>query len=111
MPTSQGTRQRQGVQKEHPEGTAMTRTLTRDVGLSKNVTASMTFAASPTSQIQAANGTFAAFVVGDPILIQGTSLNNGYAEVAAIDAVNHAYLTIDYPPKAEGPITTTVRTR
>lgn len=102
-----GTRSRQGQRKEHPFGTSITRTLTRDVGMSKNVSASITFGS---GNLTAANGTFANFIAGDPILVEGSNLNNGEFEITAIDATNHAFLTVDPAPKAEGPITATVRT-
>lgn len=105
-----GTRTLQGQRREHPFGTGFTGTLTRDVGMSKNVTASITFVGGGTNQLQAANGTFANFVAGDPVLVEGTNLNNGEFITTAIDSVNHAFLTVDPPPKAEGPITATVRT-
>ena len=40
----------------------MTRSYTRDVGMSKLATASMTFGS---GEVSAANGTFASFVAGD----------------------------------------------
>lgn len=88
---------------------AETRFKTGDVGMNKNVTASITFN-NGANQIQAANGTFSAFAVGDPILIEGTNLNNGFETVTAIDTVNGAYLVTDSVPKQEGPINATIRT-
>lgn len=105
-----GTRTRQiGVTSRMPGGSD-TRTHTKDLGMMKFVTAAMTFVASPTGQIQAANGTFAPFALDDVLLIEGANLNNGLFVVLALDTVNHAFLTLDPPPKAEGPITLTVRT-
>jgi hypothetical protein len=49
-------------------------------------------------------------VAGDPILVEGTNLNNGERIITGIDTVNSAYLVIDPPPKNEGPVTATVRT-
>ena len=72
--------------------------------------ASITFV-SASGQTQAANGTFAnTFAVNDPMLIEGANLNNGFFTVLALDTVNSSYLTLDPPPKDEGPITVTMRT-
>ncbi len=109
MPSSIGTRQRQNFQKERVSQGNETRTHSADIGMTKNVTAAITFAAGA-AQLQAANGTFVNFAVGDPILVEGTNLNNGRHAVTAIDAVNSAYLTVDPPPKDEGPLNATVRT-
>ncbi len=58
-----------------------------------------------------ANGTFTGtFAVNDPVLVEGTNLNNGYFTATALDTVNAAFLMLDPPPKAEGPITATLRT-
>ena len=104
-----GTRALQGQRREHPQGGQMTRSLSGDVSMSKNVTASITFSAS-LAQLQAANGTFANFVSGDPVFVENTNLNNGEFIITAIDAVNQSYLTVDPPPKNEGPLSATVRT-
>jgi hypothetical protein len=48
--------------------------------------------------------------VQDVVLIEGCNINNGYFTVTGIDTVNSAYLVLDPPPAAEGPITATVRT-
>lgn len=104
-----GTRTLQGQRKEHPPGPSFTRSLTPDVGMSKYVSASLTFTAG-TGEISGANGTFAAFVAGDPILVEDTNLNNGEFIVTGIDTVNSAYLVVDPPPKNEGPLTALVRT-
>ncbi len=105
----QGTRTKQNFAQLHPTQQSVTESFTRDVGLSKNVTASVTFVNSSTKQLQAANGTFAAFALNDQILVEGTNLNNGIFLVTAIDGTNHAFLTVDNSPKNEGPITATVR--
>ncbi len=104
-----GTRQKTGLTFEHPPSQKLDRDYTQDLGLSKNVTASITFVASPTAQLQAANGTFAAFAAGDLILVENTGLNNGVFNVTGIDAVNHSFLTVDNPPQNEGPVTAQVR--
>lgn len=109
MATELGTRTRQTERQGHAPGTSQTKSFSRDVGMSKNVAASIAFVPG-TAQITAANGTFAAFAVGDPVLIQGTNLNNGYFAVTGIDAANSAYLTLDPAPKAEGPTPAIVRT-
>ena len=105
----QGTRTKQNVAYQHPPETSVTSSLTRDVGMSKNVTAAITFVNSATKQLQGANGTFNAFAVDDLILVEGTNQNNGIFTVTAIDGANHAFLTVDNPPKNEGPVNATVR--
>lgn len=105
-----GTRTKQGLTFSHPPEARFDRGYTRDVGLSKNVTASITFVNSSTKQLQAANGTFAPFAVDDLIFVEGTNLNNGMFTVTAIDGTNQAFLTVDQSPNNEGPITATVRT-
>lgn len=102
-----GTRTRQGFCQERPDQGSETRTHTRDGGMSKNVTTSATFGS---GKITGADGDFAAFRIGDPILVQGVQLNNGFFEVTGLDASDQAYLAVDPPPKAEGPISATVRT-
>lgn len=104
-----GTRKRQNyLSNEPPQGT-MAKTLTRDPGMSKSVTASMTFV-SASAQVQAANGTFAPFAVNDVLLFEGVRLNDGYHTVVGIDTANHSYLILSPPPANEGPIAATVRT-
>jgi hypothetical protein len=115
MPPSFGTRRQSNIRHSHPPGTKVTRSYTRDVGMTKLVTASITFS-SASSQLQAANGTFGAggstFAVGDPIeVLGGAVLNNGATfQITAVDTVNGAFLTVDPAPVNEGPITATVRT-
>jgi hypothetical protein len=50
------------------------------------------------------------FALNDPLLVQNVNLNNGEFTVTGLDAVNHAYLVVDPPPKTEGPIAAVVRT-
>jgi hypothetical protein len=107
MPKSIGTRSNQTVKNERMDQGQQSRFYSRDVGMSKNVAAAITFGG---GNLTAANGTFATFAVQDQVLVGGTNLNNGYSTVTAIDAANHAFLTVDPPPKAEGPIAATVRT-
>ncbi len=102
-----GTRSRANQLHNEPPGTSMTRGFSRDVGMSKLATASMTFGS---GEVSAANGTFPSFVVGDLVLVEGVNLNNGYFTVTAIDGTNHSFLTLSPAPKAEGPLTATVRT-
>jgi hypothetical protein len=104
---------RQGLQtsfNSHPSSRSNNVGLTRDVGMSKNVTASITFVNGGTNQLQAANGTFTPFAIGDQIRVDGANLNNGNYTVLAIDATNHAFLIVDNGLKNEGPISCTVRT-
>ncbi|HEV2187509.1 MAG TPA: hypothetical protein VGR70_09890 [Stellaceae bacterium] len=110
MPANFGTRTRQNFAKERVQQGSMTKTYTRDLGMTKNVTASLTFAVAGT--ITGANGTFNAppWTIGDDILVEGVNLNDGYFRIIGIDAVNGAFLTVDPPPKNEGPLNATVRT-
>jgi hypothetical protein len=109
MPEQFGTRTRQGFAKERIEQGSITLGYTRDNGMRKNVSASLTFATAGT--ITGANGTFTGtFAVGDDIMVESVNLNNGFFRVTGLDATNAAYLTVDPPPKAEGPIAATVRT-
>ena len=105
---SLGTRASNSTRNGYIDHGSETRSHTRDVGLSKNITASITFGS---GQISAANGTFSAFTLQDPLLIEGANLNNGFFTVTGVDTVNHSYLMLTPSPKSEGPITATVRTR
>lgn len=106
-----GTRTQQTFRKERVPQGHETRTMTRDVGMTKRVVASCTFVNGATKQIQAANGTFAnTFAVGDPILVEGANINNGFFTVTALDGVNNSFLGVDPGPQAEGPLTVTIRT-
>lgn len=104
-----GTRTRQGLQYERNESGSETRTHSRDVGMTKYVVASITFGSGAAT---GASGTFTppSFAVNDPLLVGGALLNNGFFTVTGLDAINAAYLTLDPPPKAEGPLTVTLRT-
>jgi len=103
-----GTRQKQNASQTHSPGKTASCSFSRDVGMTKRAVASMTFVSS-SGQVQAANGTFSAFQVGDPIIVYGTNLNNGEHQVAGIDTVNGAYLVLDWPCKDEGPVTAELR--
>jgi hypothetical protein len=109
MSDEMGTRIKATGQNAHQEGGSDTRSHTRDAGMSKRVQVSLTFTAA-TGRVTGANGTFANFVPQDPVLIQGTNLNNGAFEIVSTDAVNAAFLRLDPPPKDEGPIVCIVRT-
>jgi hypothetical protein len=89
------------------ESRRMTKGYTRDIGLSTNVTASLTFNAG-TGQVTASAGTFAAFKTEVPVLVENTQHNNGYFVVTATDT--STYLTLSPPPTTEGPVTATLRT-
>jgi hypothetical protein len=111
MPT-QGTRSfSRNHQRLHDDGRSINYSHSADPGLSNLLTASMTFVNSSTNQVQAANGTFPNFAVGDEIEVIGAVLNSGYFIVTAIDGTNQSFLTLLGGVKNEGPITATVRTR
>lgn len=110
MPEGLGTRTSVEIAKERIDQGHETRFHTRDKGMTKNVSASITFA-SGTGRATGANGTFTnTFAVNDPVLVGGANLNNGFFTVQALDGVNAAYLVLDPPPKDEGPLTVTMRT-
>ncbi len=109
MPPSIGTRSKQSFRQGHVEHLGETQGHQQDLGLTKRVSASVTFTAAD-NKASAANGTFAAFAAGDDLLIEGANLNNGLAHVNGIDATNQAYLVLDQAPKDEGPLTVTLRT-
>lgn len=110
MPGGLGTRTAATLAYEKIDQGHETRFHTRDKGMKKNVTASITFTAS-NGRATGANGTFTTtFAVNDPVMIQGANLNDSYFTVVALDAVNAAYLQLDPPPKDEGPLTVTLRT-
>lgn len=71
----------------------------RDVGLSKRLVASATFAG---SLISDAASDFSVFKVGDRITVSGTSggQNNGDRTVLEISSQS---ITVDFPVKTEGP--------
>jgi hypothetical protein len=110
MPINLGTRVQQGFRQGRLEQGSDTRSRNEDPGMLKRVVASITFVAA-SGQATAANGTFAnTFAVGDPLLVQGAALNNGFFNITALDTVNSSYLVLDPPPKNEGPITVILRT-
>lgn len=110
MPEGLGTRTSQNVAKERIDQGRETRFHTRDKAMSKNITASITFA-SATGRATGAGNTFLnTFAVNDPVLVGGSNLNNGFFTVTALDGGGNAFLVLDPPPKDEGPITVTMRT-
>ena len=112
MPASLGTRSKSGFKYERLAQGNDTRSYTRDLGMTKRVTASLTFA-SAGATLTGANGTFTGtFAVNDPMWVEnGAVLNQGaFFTITGLDAVNAAYLTLDPAPKDEGPLTITVRT-
>lgn len=109
MATELGTRRKSTGQQTHGSSRSLNTLPTRDPGAAKLATAALTFSAG-TGKVSAANGTFSAFVAGDPVLFGGTNLNGGEFLITASDAVNGAWLSLDPPPKSEGPVTATART-
>jgi hypothetical protein len=107
MPPNYGTRQRVNGQCERVAQGQPNSITTRDIGMTKRVTASITFGG---GQLTAANGTFSPFAVNDPIEVSGVGLDRGFYTVTAIDTVNASYLTVDPPPPAQAAVTCTVRT-
>lgn len=97
MPFEQGTRERKSFFYGRPETRFPNGKMTRDVGLSKRLTISATFAG---SLISDAASNFTVFKVNDQIEIWGSSSNNG---VRTILSISSASLTVDWPVKSEGP--------
>jgi hypothetical protein len=108
MARTMGTRVINGYQSGSYERGSFTRHVNSSPGMSKMVTDNLTFA--NTGTVTGSNGDFAAFVVRDPVLFQGTNLNNGLFEIVGIDVTNHAYLVISPAPQNEGPVSATART-
>ena len=105
-----GTRTLNTAQNARQDQESDTRSHTRDKGMRKQVVASVAFDAG-TGRVAGSNGTFTnTFAVGDPVLVQGVNLNNGFYEVTGLDAANAAYLVLNPPPKNEGPVTAILRT-
>lgn len=91
-----------------PSQGSETRFHQQDQGLAPLVTASLTFGS---GSVTGANGTFTPFGHFEQrtVLIEGTNLNNGEFLVTASNGPNFAFLALAPPPKAEGPVTATVR--
>jgi hypothetical protein len=98
-----------GVNTRLPPGEAPNNALTRDIGMTKLVTASVTFSAS-TGEVTAASGTFVSFSVRDAIVVLGSAGNDGFYTVLGIDTVAATYLLLSPAPKNGGPETVTIRT-
>ena len=109
MPASLGTRTKQSRQTTRADQGSMTRSLNSDPGMTKRLAGSLVYSGA-NARISAFNGAFGAWAPGDPVLSEGTSLNNGYFRVASIDPTNAAWLVVDPPPKDEGPVSAVVRT-
>lgn len=111
MPVNLGTRSKRGLKFERWEEGNDTRSHTLDRGMTKLVSASITFTAS-NGRATGANGTFptTGFIVNDPVLIAGANLNNGFFTITALDGANQAFLVLDPLPKNEGPLAVTLRT-
>ncbi|MGH7110754.1 MAG: hypothetical protein ACREFK_10025 [Stellaceae bacterium] len=108
MPINLGTRTKQTLHFKRIDQGSATRSRNQDLGMTKLVVAAITFGG---GNAAGANGTFAnTFALNDPVLIEGANLNNGFFTVTALDTINNAFLTLDPPPKAEGPIAVTLRT-
>lgn len=109
MPESIGTRTKSFPSNGRQDQGSDTRSHTRDVDMSKRYAGNLTFT-SADGRVTAANGAFSNFALNDPVLADGTNLNNGYFQVSGVDAVNGAYLVLTPPPKDEGPVAGVVRT-
>jgi hypothetical protein len=104
-----GTRTSSRQPNGRPNGTGLTRDFgQQDKGGLNQLVASLSFGG---GNITGANGTFSNFgAVGDRIQVDGTSLiNDGAVQVIAIDATNHAFLTVVPAPKTQGAVTATLR--
>lgn len=98
-----GTRQRTSNSAIQSDTRIPNGALEADVGISKRFFGSVTFAATGNS-LTAANGAFANFIVGDPIIVHGSNLNDGERQITAIDTVNSSYLVVAGATKTEGPV-------
>lgn len=108
MVTTLGTRTRPSRQKMYPDQGSRTLSRNTDKGMTKRVSASLTFTASD-GKATGASATFTGnFAVGDPLQISGTNRNNGFRAIIATDG--DTYLILDPPPKDEGPVTCVMRT-
>ena len=108
MPIAMGTRIRANNQQMFIDQGKRTQSRNTDKGMKKRVAASITFT-SANGRATAAGGTFTnTFVVGDPVQIAGTALNNSFHEIVATDG--STYLQLAPPPKDEGPIVCVLRT-
>lgn len=103
-----GTRTSSRQPNGNPSGRALTRDFAeQDKGSLNQLTASLSFGG---GNITGANGTFNTFgAVGDRFQVEGSVTNDGAFQVTAIDAANHAFLTVTPAPKAQGAVTVTLR--
>lgn len=98
-----GTRQRTSNSAIQADTRVPNGDLSADVGISKRFFGTVTFHSTGNS-LTAANGAFAGFIAGDPLIVHGTNLNDGERQITAIDSTNHAYLVVAGPTKDEGPV-------
>ena len=103
-----GTRIRATQPCERIDQGSYTRLFTRDLGMQKLVTDNFTFA--PAGTITGTVSEFLVFAVWDPIEVYGTNQNDGFFTIIAIDG-SGTFITVDPPPKAEGPVSCSIRTR
>lgn len=108
MPPNFGTRTRRNVAHERVSQSRPNSVTTRDVGMTKLISASITFGS---GQLLAANNTFTSFAVGDGIVVENApEAVCGFYTVTGIDVISATYLIVDPPPQAAGPVSATVRT-
>jgi hypothetical protein len=107
MPDAIGTRIKASDSNMRANQGSITRSYTRDQGMTKLVTDSFSFDPA-TGRISGSAGDFAAFVVEDPIFVAGTQFNNGYFVVQSV-AGDGSYIVVDPPPKTEV-VLATIRT-
>jgi len=86
-----------------------TRFNTRDKGMLKLILDSATFTAVNGRITGSGANEFGVFAVWDPIEIYGSTQNDGYYTITAVDA-GGTYIVVDPPPKNEGPIAVAIRT-
>lgn len=111
MPRNLGTRTQQLNSYSQPQQGEESRFHGEDPGMTKYVSASITFASAGTATGAAATfPTSGGFTVGDPLLVEGTNLNNGFYTITGMDATSGSYLNLDPAPKSEGPLTAILRT-
>lgn len=93
----EGTRERENFYLNRPETRFPNGKDTRDVGLSKRLTISATFAG---SLISDAASNFTVFEVNDQVIIWGSTSNNGVRTILSISTQS---ITVDWPVATEGP--------
>lgn len=86
------------------------RFFTRDQGMLKLITDTVTFAPGPPGTITGSiAGEFSVFAVWDPIEVYNPNLNAGFFTITYVDPSGN-FIQVDPPPKPEGPIAVTIRT-